>query len=170
MPRTIRGELQGDGLRVAVLVARWNVEVTDRRLSGALAALSKAGVADDDVTVVEVPGAFELPAAASAAAKSGRCDAIVALGCVLKGETDHDRHIARACAHGLVDVSIEAGIPVGFGVITADTLAQAMARSEAGRGGGGKGGHKGIEAAEAAVRLARTIAALSRPRRPRRRR
>src|SRR5205085_7738253 len=93
MPRTIRGELAGDGLRVAVLVARWNADVTDRLRDGALAALERMGVADRDVTVVEVPGAFELPLAAAEAARTGRFDAIVALGCVLKGETDHDRHI-----------------------------------------------------------------------------
>ena len=167
MPVTILGDLGGDGLRVAVLVARWNTDITDRLRDGALGALARMRVRPGDVTVVEVPGAFELPAAAAAAARTRRFDAIVALGCVLKGETDHDRHIACACAHGLVDVSVETGVPVGFGVITADTLAQAKARSDERRGAGGKGGHKGIEAAEAAVRLANAIRGLGRRGRPR---
>jgi 6,7-dimethyl-8-ribityllumazine synthase len=156
MPATTRGDLRGDGLRVAVLVARWNADVTDRLRDGALAALSAAGVRDEDVTVLEVPGAFELPAAARRVAASGRVDAVVALGCLLKGETRHDEVIADACAKGLVDVSTATGVPVGFGVITAGTRAQALARSDSGASPG-KGGHKGREAAEAAVALARAL-------------
>jgi 6,7-dimethyl-8-ribityllumazine synthase len=162
MPRTIRGELRGDGLRVVVLVARWNPEVTDRLLSGALATLAAAGVREADVTVVEVPGAFELPAAARRVASSGRADAVVALGCVLRGETRHDEVIADACARGLVDVASSTGVPVTFGVVTAATREQALARSDsaAPRGKDGKGGHKGREAAEAAVVLARALRAF----------
>jgi 6,7-dimethyl-8-ribityllumazine synthase len=159
MARTIRGDLRGDGLRIAVLVARWNPDVTDRLRDGALAALAAAGVRDADVTVLEVPGAFELPAAARRVASSGRADAIVALGCVLKGETRHDEVIADACARGLVDVSAGAGLPVTFGVVTAETRAQAMARSDP-AAAPGKGGHKGREAAEAAVVLARALRAF----------
>ena len=165
MPATIRGDLRGDGLRVAVLVARWNAEVTDRLKDGALAALAAAGVRDGDVTVLEVPGAFELPAAARRVATSGRVDAVVALGCLLKGETRHDEVIADACAKGLVDVSTATGVPVGFGVITADTKAQALARSDP-AAAPGKGGHKGREAAEAAVLLARALAAWDEGARP----
>ena len=161
MPVTIRGDLRGDGLRVAVLVARWNAAITDRLRDGALVALAGAGVRDADVTVVEVPGSFELPQAALAAAKTGRFDAVVALGCVLKGETPHDEHIARACAEGLSHAALATGVPTTFGVITGATEAQAKARSEAAAGAGGKGGHKGVEAAQAAVRLANALKALS---------
>lgn len=156
MPRTIHGDLRGDGLRVVVLVSLWNRPVTDRLRSGALAVLKAAGVADDDVTVVEVPGAFELPQAAAVVANENAVDAVIALGCLVKGETDHDRIIADACAKGLTDVSLFSKIPVAFGVITANTQAEADARSREGTGPG-KGGHKGREAAEAAVRLASAL-------------
>lgn len=158
MPRTIHGELDGAGLRVAVLVSTWNAEVTDRLRAGALEVLAAAGVADPDVTVVEVPGAYELPQAAAAVVARGGVDALIALGCLVRGETDHDRYIAQACAQGLMDVSLAAKLPVAFGVITANTLAQAHARS---RGDApGKGGHKGREAAQAALRLASALKAL----------
>jgi 6,7-dimethyl-8-ribityllumazine synthase len=159
MARTIRGDLRGDGLRVVVLVARWNPDVTDRLRDGALAALSNSGVRDVDVTVVEVPGSFELPAAARRVASSGRADAVVALGCVLKGETRHDEVIADACARGLVDVAADTGVPVTFGVVTAETREQALARSDP-AAPAGKGGHKGREAAEAAISLARALRAF----------
>ncbi len=157
MTRTIRGDLQGDGLKVAVLVARWHAEVTDRLLVAALASLAASGVKDADVTVLEVPGSFELPSAAAAVARSGRADAVVALGCIVKGETRHDEVIAAACAKGLSDVAATTGVPVGFGVITADTWEQALARSDPARVGTGKGGNKGREAAEAVVRLATAL-------------
>ena len=161
MPATTRGDLRGDGLRVAVLVARWNAGITDRLRDGALAVLVRAGVRDADIAVVEVPGAFELPQAALAVAKTGRFDAVVALGCVLKGETPHDEHIARACAEGLQHAALTTGVPTTFGVITGATEAQAKARSDLATGAGGKGGHKGMEAAEAAVRLADALRQLS---------
>lgn len=154
MTRTIRGEPDGRTLKVAVLVARWNADITDRLLAGALEVLSEAG--PTDVTVVEVPGAFELPQAAASLAPTGRFDALVALGCLIAGETAHDRVIADACARGLMDVALAARIPVTFGVITAGTRAQALARSDLAREG--KGGHKGREAATAAVALARALA------------
>lgn len=156
MPRTIRGDLDGRGLRITVLVSRWNADVTDRLRAGALETLLASGVADADVTVVEVPGAFELPAAAARAVATGEVDAVVALGCLVHGETVHDRVIADACAKGLMDVSVASRVPVAFGVITAGTKAQADARSAPGAAPG-KGGHKGREAAEAAVRLARAF-------------
>ena len=126
MPRTIPGDLDGRSLRIAVLVARWNAPITDRLRDGALEVLAAAGV--PDVTVVEVPGTFELPVAAARLAATKRFDAIVALGCVLKGETIHDRVIADACAQGLMDVATGSRVPVTFGVVTADTLAQPRRR------------------------------------------
>jgi 6,7-dimethyl-8-ribityllumazine synthase len=158
MPRTIHGDLDGHGLRFAVVVSKWNVQVTDRLLAGALEELTKAGVLEGDVLVVEVPGAFELPAAAARLAATKRFDGVVALGCLLKGETSHDRVIADACAQGLMDVSVTARMPVTFGVVTADTLEQALERSEPASAGGEKRGHKGKEAAAAAVRLATALA------------
>ena len=154
MPQTIRGDLRGDGLRVVVLVAMWNGEITRPLLEGALDVLTSAGVADGDIVVVEVPGAFELPeAAAFVADRDDDVDAIVALGCLVRGETSHDRILADAVASGLLEVSRKAKLPVAFGLITADTMEQARARSRT-DAAPGKGGHKGREAAEAAIRLA----------------
>ena len=160
MGATIPSEPRGDGLRLALLVARWHPEITDRLLAGARATCTAAGVADKDVAVVEVPGSFELPLAALAAARSGRFDAVVTLGCVLRGETDHHEHIARECARGVMEAALATGVPVTFGVVTADTHEQALARSDAGKAAGAKGGHKGVEATDAAIRLANVVRAL----------
>lgn len=153
--------LDGEGLRIAVLVARWYPEVTDRLRAAALETLAAAGVADGDVVIVEVPGCFELPQAATWVARTGMADAIVALGCVLRGETPHFEYVAGQCAEGCMRAGQESGIPVTFGVITADTKDQAAARSEATAGGiSTKGGNKGAEAADAAVRMAATYRRL----------
>ncbi|MFV1959015.1 MAG: 6,7-dimethyl-8-ribityllumazine synthase [Planctomycetota bacterium] len=141
-----------------MIVARWPGEITARLLVGARQALAERGVADEDGLVVEGPGAFEIPQVAMRVAEGLGVDAIVALGCVIRGETPHFDHVARTCTDGCLQVALATGIPVGLGVITADTRAQADARSE--NPGGGiskKGGNKGIEAADAAVRLARTF-------------
>ena len=151
----------GAGLRIAVLVARWYPEVTDRLRDAALATLAAAKVRDDDVVVVEVPGCFELPQAATWVARAGMADGIVVLGCVLRGETPHFEYVAGQCAEGCMRAAQESGIPVAFGVITADTPAQAEARSGATTGGvSDKGGNKGAEAADAAVRMAATYRRL----------
>jgi 6,7-dimethyl-8-ribityllumazine synthase len=157
VPHLLPSEPDGRGLRVAVLVTRWYPDVLARLKAAALATLVEAGVTDDDVLVVEVPGAYELPQAALLLAREGwrgrPLDAIVALGCVLRGETPHFDLVARAAGDGLLRVALDTGVPVGLGVITADTRAQADARSgEA----GGKGGNKGREAADAALRVAAT--------------
>jgi 6,7-dimethyl-8-ribityllumazine synthase len=151
----------GAGLRIAVLVARWYPEVTDRLRDAALATLAAAHVRDDDVVVVDVPGCFELPQAAAWVARAGMADGIVALGCVLRGETPHFEYVAGQCAEGCMRAAQESGIPVAFGVITADTPEQAEARSQATAGGvSEKGGNKGTEAADAAVRMAATYRRL----------
>ena len=142
------------GLRVAVIRARFHPEVADGLLSGALGALRDMGAADDAVGVVDVPGAFELPLAARAGAESGRFDAVVALGAVIRGETDHYEHIAREACAGLAAVARETGVPVGFGVLTVDDAAQARARSAEGPG------NKGAEAARAAVAMVHVLRAL----------
>jgi 6,7-dimethyl-8-ribityllumazine synthase len=150
------------GLRVLVLRSTFNAEVVDGLLAGAREALLAMGARERDVTVIDVPGAFELPLAASAAARSGRFDAIVALGAVIRGETDHYEHIAREAASGLAAVARETGIPVGFGVLTVGEEAHARARSAPGEG------NKGAEAARAAVGMARLVASLGPAKRSRR--
>ena len=135
----------GRGLRVALLRALFNDRVVKGLMAGAEEALAEMGVAKDDVTRIHVPGAFELPLAAQAAADSGRFDAVVALGAVIRGETDHYEHICREAAAGLALVSREKRLPIGFGVLTVDNEAQALARSAPGPE------NKGGEAARAAI-------------------
>jgi 6,7-dimethyl-8-ribityllumazine synthase len=139
---------------VAVLVSRYNELVTTRLLDGARAALRDAGVADEAVDVVWVPGAFELPAAAAAAAATGRYACLVALGAVIRGDTPHFDYVAGEATRGLGDVAVRHALPVGFGVLTVDTMQQASDRA------GGAAGNKGYEAAEAALATADVIAQL----------
>lgn len=141
-----------EGLRVAVLYAAFNPRVVGGLLDGAVAALAEMGAAG--LVREEVPGAFELPLAALAAAGSGRFDAVVALGAVVRGETDHYEHIAREAAAGLAAVARETGVPVGFGVLTVDDEAQALARSAPGPE------NKGAEAARAAVGMVHVVRRL----------
>ena len=136
------------GLRVALVVSRYHALVTDRLRDAAVAALREAGAAEDAVTVVAVPGTFELPLAARHAAETGRFDAVVCLGCVIRGATPHFEFIASAVAHGITAASAETGIPVAFGVLTTNTLDEAVARA------GDGPANKGWEAALAAVELA----------------
>jgi 6,7-dimethyl-8-ribityllumazine synthase len=140
--------------RVAILVSRYNELITTKLLDGALACCAESGVSRKDVDVVWLPGAFELPAAAAAAAVSGRYACVVALGAVIRGETPHFEYVAGAAASGLTDVSVRYAVPVGFGVLTVDTLQQAVERA------GGGAGNKGHEAAAAALGAADAIAQL----------
>jgi 6,7-dimethyl-8-ribityllumazine synthase len=137
----------GHGRRIAVLVSRFNESITQRLEEGAVGALLRAGVADADLDVIRVPGAWELPIAARAALATERYDALVAVGAVIRGETPHFDYVAGAAAEGLAQVSAEYEIPVGFGVLTCDTLAQAEARA------GGAHGNKGADAALAALEM-----------------
>ncbi|HEU5004370.1 MAG TPA: 6,7-dimethyl-8-ribityllumazine synthase [Actinomycetota bacterium] len=146
--RVLRGTHDGAGLRVGVVVSRFNEAVTEALKSGALAALAEAGVADDDVTVVSVPGAFELPGVARALASSGRVDGIVCLGAVVRGDTEHFTFVAAAAQEGILRAQLDTGVPVTFGVLTTETMAQATERA------GGQGGNKGYEAALDAVEMA----------------
>lgn len=167
MPETIPSRAEGAGLKFALLVAQWHGEITGRLLEAAQATLAAAGVADEDVLVMEVPGAYELPQAASWFARAADVDAIVALGCVVRGETPHFDYVAAGCAEGLMRVALDSGIPVTMGVITANDVAQAEARSGKTGGIDTKAGNKGVEAADAAVRLAASYRALeARRRRP----
>jgi 6,7-dimethyl-8-ribityllumazine synthase len=149
----IRGRLRSTG-RVAILVSQYNERVTTRLLDGALACCQEAGLPPDAVDVCWLPGAFELGAAAAVAAESGRYSAIVALGCVVRGETAHFEFVAGEAARGLAEVAVRHALPVAFGVLTTDTMDQALARA------GGAAGNKGYEAAEAALRAADALIQL----------
>jgi 6,7-dimethyl-8-ribityllumazine synthase len=147
-PDRVQPELDGSGVRVAVLCARFNDLITLRLLAGVRRGLGAAGVADDDVTVAWVPGAFELPLAAKAHAESGRFDAVIVLGAVVRGETTHYEIVSGECARGVQDVQLTTGVPVMFGVLTVEDLGQALARSE------DAGGHNvGEECALGAVEV-----------------
>lgn len=154
--RTVEGSRQATGFRFALVVSKYNDFVTDRLQAGALAALAAAGVASDDITVVRVPGAFEIPLAAQHAAESGRYDAIVCLGCLIRGETSHFELIASAVAHGLTTAAAATGVPMAFGVLTTHSVEEALARA------GDGAGNKGHEAAVAAVEMAEIVAQLTR--------
>ena len=134
--------------RFALVVSRFNEAITSRLLDGARAALVEAGAASDRIAVYMVPGAFELPQAARCAAETGQYEAIVCLGCVIRGETPHFEYISAAVAHGLMEASGETGVPMAFGVLTTDTWEQAEARAGEGRD------NKGFEAAAAALEMA----------------
>lgn len=147
MARTIEGHLDAKGLKVALVVSRWNDLVTSRLLDGALDALVRHGAAVDDQTVVKVPGSWELPLVAAKLAASGPYDAVVALGCLIRGETPHFDLLAAEAAKGLAHVGMTSGKPVSFGVLTCDTLEQALDRA------GAKAGNKGWDAAVAAIEM-----------------
>lgn len=150
----IEGTLDGAGLRIAVLLSRFNEPVGDRLLEGALRTLEHRGVRPGDILVVKVPGAFELPAVAKRLAGSGRHDAVVCLGAVVRGETPHFEYVAGEASRGIARTSYETGVPVLFGVLTADTVEQALERA------GGRHGNKGAEAALGAIEMARLVRAL----------
>jgi 6,7-dimethyl-8-ribityllumazine synthase len=145
-------ELQGSrtatGYRFALVVSRFNEEITEGLLRGARAVLAESGVRDEDITIARVPGAFELPLAARRLAASGGFDAVVCLGCVIKGDTMHFEYIAGAASQGIMDAGLQTGVPIGFGLLTTLTEEQAVARAADGPE------NKGREAALAAVEMA----------------
>ena len=154
MTQEVRGDLRGEGLRVGVVVARFNDFITSRLLDGAKAALSGHGVRDEDITVASVPGSFEIPLTAKKLAGSGRYDAVICLGAVIKGETDHYEHVAGEAAKGISAVALATGVPTIFAVLTTDTLEQAINRA------GGKQGNSGYSAGVAAIEMANLMRAL----------
>ena len=141
----IEGDFSAPRGRIALLASRFNELVVARLVEGARDALLRHGVADEQLTLVRVPGAFELPLTADKLAASGRFEAIVALGCVIRGDTAHFDYVAGGAANGLMQVSLDHGLPVGFGVLTVDTLEQALDRA------GAKAGNKGADAALAVI-------------------
>lgn len=142
------GHLVGTGLKIAVVVSRFNELLGSRLLSGAQDALVRHGVSADDIDVAWVPGAFEIPIVADKLAKSGRYDAVVALGVIIRGGTPHFEYVSAEVSKGIAKVSLDSGVPVMFGVITADTIEQAVERA------GTKAGNKGWEAATGAIEMA----------------
>jgi len=143
--------ISAEGYRFAIIVARWNGELTAKLARGALGALSKAGANKDEIEIFNVPGAFELPVAAMKAAETGTFDAVICLGVVIRGETPHFDYVAGQAAAGIMQASMDTGIPVMFGVVTANTVEQAQARC------GGDVGNKGYEAAVSAIEMANLL-------------
>ena len=148
MAHTIEGSNKAHGLRFAIVVSRYHDFVTDRLQAGALEALETAEVASKDVAVIKVPGAFEIPLAARRAAETRQFDAIVCLGCVIRGGTPHFEYIASAVANGLATAAAETGVPMTFGVLTTNSVEEALERA------GSQTANKGWEAASAAVEMA----------------
>ncbi len=146
-PIAIEGDLSAAGMRFAIVVARWNAVITDRLLQGALDGLLRSGVALAEIQIVRVPGAWEIPSAARTLAESKNCDAVIALGCLLRGETAHYEAIYTEVSRGIGQSQQETGVPHAFGVLTCDTLEQALDRA------GIKAGNKGFEAAVAAIEM-----------------
>jgi 6,7-dimethyl-8-ribityllumazine synthase len=150
MVRMIEGDLQGQGLKVTIVVARFNSFITDRLLEGAMDALRRHGVEDKDISVMKVPGSFELPLGVRKAAK-GKVDAVIALGALIRGGTPHFDYLSAEVTKGVAQVTLDSGIPVAFGVLTTDTVEQAIERA------GAKAGNKGFEAALSAIEMAKLL-------------
>lgn len=154
MPRELHGRLTIDGQRFAIVVSRFNDFITTKLLSGAVDILLRHGCKDEDVTVAYVPGSFELPFAAMKVAESKSYDAVICLGCIIRGQTPHFEYVAAEAAKGIAHVGLTTGVPTTFGVITADTLEQAVERA------GSKAGNKGADAAMSAVEMVNLMAQL----------
>jgi len=154
MTQTLHGSLDGSKLKIAIAVSRFNDLITKSLLEGALGALSRFGVKDENITVLWVPGAFELPLVAKHVAESKKADAVITLGCVIRGATTHYDYVCSQAATGVNKISLDTGIPVIFGVLTTETLEQALDRS------GGKIGNKGVDAAVAAIEMANLIRSI----------
>ena len=149
--KTIEGKLEAKGLRFALVASRFNDFIVDKLINGALDFLLRHGAKPEDLTLVKVPGAFELPLAALRLAKSGRYDGIVALGAVIRGSTPHFDYVAAEVSKGLAKASLKSGLPIGFGVLTTDNLEQAIERA------GSKAGNKGAEAASSTLETIRVL-------------
>ncbi|MCK5551984.1 MAG: 6,7-dimethyl-8-ribityllumazine synthase [Deltaproteobacteria bacterium] len=147
MPRVLEGKIDAKGLKFGLVVSRFNSFISDRLLEGAMDALIRSGAEEKNLSIARVPGAFEIPLAAKKMADSGMYDAVICLGCVIRGATPHFEYISAEAAKGVAKVSLESGVPVSFGVITADNLEQAIERA------GTKAGNKGWDAALAAIEM-----------------
>jgi 6,7-dimethyl-8-ribityllumazine synthase len=152
--KQVSGDLNASDLRLGFVVSRFNHSITENLLKGAVETFRRCGGVDENATVVRVPGSFEIPAAALRLARSGQVDGVVCLGCLIRGETPHFDYLSREVTRGLGQVALETGLPVTYGVITAETVEQALNRS------GIKSGNKGAEATTAAVEMARLFRQL----------
>jgi len=155
MPRFIEGNLDAKGLTFGIVVSRFNSFICERLLEGAIDALVRHGAADTDITVARIPGAFEIPLAAKTMAASGKFDAVICLGAVIRGSTPHFEYVSAEVSKGVASVSLESGVPVAFGVLTTDTIEQAVERA------GTKAGNKGFEAAVTAIETVNVLKALN---------
>jgi 6,7-dimethyl-8-ribityllumazine synthase len=149
--KTIEGVLDAKGLKIAIVAARFNDFIVDRLISGAVDYLVRHGASEDDLTLIRLPGAFELPIAAQKLARSGEYAGIVVLGAVIRGGTPHFDYVCSECAKGIAHASMESGVPMGFGLLTCDSLDQAIERA------GAKAGNKGVEAASALLETVRVL-------------
>jgi len=149
--KTIEGMLDAKGLKIAIVAARFNDFIVDRLISGAVDYLVRHGASEDDLTLIRLPGAFELPLAAQKLARSDKYDGIVVLGAVIRGGTPHFDYVCSECAKGIAHASMESGVPMGFGLLTCDSLDQAIERA------GAKAGNKGVEAASALLETVRVL-------------
>ncbi len=152
--RTIEGKLTGAGLKFALVVSRFNSFITERLLDGALDCLRRQGVAEDNLVVVRVPGAWEIPVAAKRLAQSRAQDAVICLGAVIRGSTPHFDYVAAEVSKGIAQITLDTGVPISFGILTTDTLEQAIERA------GSKAGNKGFAAAEAAIEMVNLLKEL----------
>lgn len=151
MVRKYEGNLNAKGLKFGILVSRFNDLITERLLEGSLDCLRRHGANDDDISIYYVPGSFEMPLLAKKVASSGKINAVIALSCIIRGETPHFDYIASEVTKGLAKASMDSSIPVAFGIITADTLEQAVNRA------GAKTGNKGFQAALSAIEMANLV-------------
>ncbi|MBI5238801.1 MAG: 6,7-dimethyl-8-ribityllumazine synthase [Deltaproteobacteria bacterium] len=156
MPKTYEGSLSAKGLKFAVIAGRFNDFISERLLEGALDTLLRSGASADDIEIVKVPGTFEMPVAAKTLARRGGADAIICIGCVIRGDTPHSDYVAGMAARGASKVALDYECPVAFGVITADSLEQAIERA------GAKSGNKGRDAALTAIEMANLLKAIGR--------
>jgi 6,7-dimethyl-8-ribityllumazine synthase len=154
MPRVIEGTLVSEGKKYGIVASRFNEFISSKLLGGALDALARHGVRDDEITVAWTPGAFEIPLIVKKMVQSGKYDAVIAIGAVIRGSTPHFDYIAAEVAKGVAHVTLEGGVPVSFGVLTTDTIEQAIERA------GTKSGNKGFDAAVAAVEMANLVGQL----------
>jgi 6,7-dimethyl-8-ribityllumazine synthase len=154
MGKVFEGQLSATGLRFGVVVSRFNSFITERLLGGAMDALRRTGAAEDMIDIVKVPGSWEVPLVAGELARQHRYDAVICLACVIRGETPHFDYVASEAAKGVAHVAAETGVPVAFGVLTTNTLEQAIDRA------GAKGGNKGFDAAMTAVEMANLLRTL----------
>lgn len=149
--KTIEGQFQAKGLKFAIIAARFNDFVVDRLIGGAVDYLTRNGAEREDLTLVRIPGAFEMPLAAKKMAASGQYDGVVCLGAVIRGATPHFDFVCGEAAKGIAQAMMETGVPIGFGILTTDSLEQAIERA------GSKGGNKGVEAASAVLEMVRVM-------------